>query len=112
MEDEIIINGIKYRKVKDVVLSEEELMDVVLSKEELIKKGFEVYSYDNRDYRYEDNKGIYHLIRNGKELCKGKEVYSYSNGDYEYEDKKGDFYLFNKNHELISINGQKYEKVD
>ncbi len=47
------------------------------------------HTYANGDYDYEDEEGIEHLIRDGKELCKGVWVYSFDNGDYEYSDEEG-----------------------
>ena len=57
-----------------------------LSIKEVKEKCYEVFSYPNGDYEYEDNNNIQQLLRDGIELCQGKSVWSYDNGDYEYED--------------------------
>lgn len=60
-----------------------------MNKQELIKKGYEIYEYENGDYSYIDKKGTAHLIRNGKEIAKGKSIYIFGNGDYAYIDETG-----------------------
>jgi len=59
-----------------------------ISREYLEKQGFSIDTYDNGDYKYEDNDWIKHLIRNWEELCKWEFVWSYMNWDYSYEDNK------------------------
>jgi len=43
-----------------------------------------VYSYPNGDYRWKKD-GVYHLMRDGKEIASGDWVWSYPNGDYGYK---------------------------
>lgn len=66
-------------------------------------KGF--YDYGNGRWKYQDSEGIYHLIRDGKEIAKGKFVHFYDNGDYRYEDGK------TISHHCRVIDGYVWEKL-
>ena len=88
------INEMKLKDVSEETLRNylKGLEDKPLTLEEAKEKGYFVYSYDNGDYKYEDENGIQYLIRDGKEICKGSYVYSFDNGDYKYADENGIHY--------------------
>ena len=70
----------------------------ILTIEDCKRLGVYCYSYNNGDYTYRVD-GIWHLIREGKDLLKGIKAtscYSYDNGDYEYK-VDDQFVRLNKN---------------
>ena len=63
----------------------------------------DVLIFDNGDWKYEDQQGFYHLIRNGVELTKGlkvKQVYSYDNGTWIFRDEQGFRHIYSDGIEL------------
>ena len=84
-----------------IKLEDEVFKDKVLTIKEAEEKCYEVFSYPNGDYEYEDNNNIQHLLRNDKELCHGIYVFSYPNGDYSYQDNNYIEHLIRDGKELF-----------
>jgi len=59
-----------------------------------------IYNYPNGDYKYTDNEGTEHLLRDSKEIAKGKDVCSYNNGNYRYTDNEGTEHLMRDGKEI------------
>ena len=72
----------------------------------LDENGFECRGcriFDTADWKYKDEQGFEHLIRNGIELTKGikaKYIYSFRNYDWCYVDEQGFHHLYRDGVEL------------
>lgn len=77
-----------------------------LTKKEAKALGYEIFEFENKDYKYIDKKDIEYLVRNGKVIAVGEEVDSYFNNWYKYRVKSPDGNdfdrLLNQNYHIIA----------
>ena len=65
----------------------------ILTLQEAKDLGHNTIEYNSTVFKYEDEDGIWHLIREGIEIAKGKIVGYYEPRDYFFEDECGTLHL-------------------
>ena len=78
----------------------------------ILASGVAVWYFSNGYYKYKDNKGVDHLIRekDGKEIYKAPYIWCFEDGAFKYVDPTGEEHLVVEGEEVISGYNIYYEK--